>query len=92
MPTQIIRTLQVYPIAGGWIRPCSEHNFSPPVVGSDSSVCVKVILKICEKSCHTYYNWILLVNVVKIVTEYVTVLCAVCTRKKQKVRKDLRGS
>jgi len=40
MPTQIICTLQVYLIASGCIRPCSEHNISLRVVGSDSSVCV----------------------------------------------------
>jgi hypothetical protein len=46
MTTQIICTLQVYPIAGGWIRPCNEHNFSPHVFCSDSEVCMNVIWKI----------------------------------------------
>jgi hypothetical protein len=32
MITQIIFTLQVYTIAGGLIRPCSEHTLSARVV------------------------------------------------------------
>jgi hypothetical protein len=63
---------------------------------STASLCVSLaaIVQMRERdfedfrSCHTYYNRVLFVNVVKNVTGCVIVLCAVCTRKSRKLKRS----